>query len=326
MITRLSATPLLSTLVEHKAIANFPRATNVTADALQVICAWPLSGQYGPGSRLLYYAFVITSLLARKAKWLKTACFAATMLFPAVAAIHGIVLASVHIKGAVDLDIYGALETCAIGIIAAPVTIRLSPEYYYDLGRNTIFLWLCLVLAGLTSITVEFYRVTTSDCATDDFGNPVSTQAIKFPYGNATCGLNCSVDNGPWSSIRRGSTNNIYVIPSPAILTFGVATLCAAACCIPGILMLTGTWNRIFESNWRARFGTASGDLQPIEGTNGATLQGMKGVNVQIRKLMHVLAYPFFVLIALAILIIGEINFWSQPVRYQSEPMSSIGK
>lgn len=29
-------------------------ATDATARGLEVICAWPVSGQYGPGTRILY--------------------------------------------------------------------------------------------------------------------------------------------------------------------------------------------------------------------------------------------------------------------------------
>ncbi|EHL03780.1 hypothetical protein M7I_0097 [Glarea lozoyensis 74030] len=49
--------------------------------------------------------------------------FSAALLFPAVAALHGIVLASVHVEGAVDMDIYGAFQLCSIGILAAPVAV-----------------------------------------------------------------------------------------------------------------------------------------------------------------------------------------------------------
>lgn len=27
---------------------------NATAEVLEVVCAWPVSGQYGPGTRVLY--------------------------------------------------------------------------------------------------------------------------------------------------------------------------------------------------------------------------------------------------------------------------------
>jgi hypothetical protein len=46
------------------------------------------------------------------------------------------------------MDIYGAFQTCSIGIIAAPITLRLSQTYFHKAGRNTIFLWAILVLAG----------------------------------------------------------------------------------------------------------------------------------------------------------------------------------
>ena len=95
-----------------------------------------------------YYILVSACVFARKTEWLRNACLAAALLFPAVAAIHGIVLASLHVNGAVDMDVYGAFQLCSIGILAAPVTVRLSRTYFYDPGRNTIFLWTGLMLAG----------------------------------------------------------------------------------------------------------------------------------------------------------------------------------
>lgn len=102
---------------------------------------------------------------------LRNACLAAALLFPAVAALHGIVLAAVHVDGestmseyvstlsitvadsfhasdAVDMDVYGAFQLCAIGILAAPVTARLSTTYFNDPGRDTIFVWTGLILGG----------------------------------------------------------------------------------------------------------------------------------------------------------------------------------
>ena len=126
-----------------------------------------------------YYALVIACLLARKAEWLRNACLAAALLFPAVAALHGIVLASVHIDGklvprygcltiipianlptpgAVDMDIYGAFQLCSIGVLAAPVTVRLSRTYFYDPGRNIIFIWTVLLLSGKPMAAVIIVR------------------------------------------------------------------------------------------------------------------------------------------------------------------------
>ena len=46
-----------------------------------------------------YYALTATCLLARKTGWLVNACLAVALIFPAVAALHGIVLAAVHVEG-----------------------------------------------------------------------------------------------------------------------------------------------------------------------------------------------------------------------------------
>lgn len=46
------------------------------------------------------------------------------------------------------MDVYGAFQLCAIGILAAPVTVKLSSTYFNDPGRNAIFLWTGMVLAG----------------------------------------------------------------------------------------------------------------------------------------------------------------------------------
>jgi hypothetical protein len=134
--------------------------------------------------------------------------------------------------GAVDLDIFGAFQFCSIAILAAPLTVRLSRTYFYDPGRNLIFLWTTLILAGLIALCVEFYRVTPVECKVDDNGRPI-TEAQSFPYGQTTCNLRCSESAGPSSPLRGGAANEIYVIPVPTRLTFNAAMLLAAGFCIP---------------------------------------------------------------------------------------------
>lgn len=56
------------------------------------------------------------------------------------------------------MDIYGALQFCSIGILAAPVTVKLSSTFFYDPGRNIIFLWTGLILSG--EISLPQYRIT----------------------------------------------------------------------------------------------------------------------------------------------------------------------
>ncbi|KAI8249418.1 hypothetical protein K4K58_010735 [Colletotrichum sp. SAR11_239] len=255
----------------------------VNGPCIEVVCAWPLSGQYGFGQRILYYILVVVCVVARKEEWIRAVCQAAALLVPAVAAIHGIVLASMHVDGATDMDIYGALQFCSIGILAAPVTVKLSSTFFYDPGRNIIFLWTGLILS----------------------------------------------DRGPFSSLRQGATSEIYVVPKPATLPFGMAMFLAAAECVPAILSLVSMWNKILEINWKR--GKGSPDKERIEdqgiipGTNGATLKGMKDVNQAIRSLLSAVEVPVFGGAWLAVLIIGEINFWSPQVNYHTEPISNIG-
>ncbi|EWZ47193.1 hypothetical protein FOZG_03152 [Fusarium oxysporum Fo47] len=320
--------PALSATDAAETIANsvlFSRAANESGDALQVICAWPVSGQYGTGTRVLYYVLIAACLVARREEWLVNPCLAAALVLPAIAAIHGIVLTAMHNPDAVDMDIYGAFQLCAIGILAAPVTVMLSKTYFNDPGRNTIFLWTFLLLIGLLSMTIEFYRIETHSCSTDASGNPVSPNASKFHYieGN-DCNLTCSTQNGPSSPMRGGSANNIYVIPAPHTLTFGTATLLAAACCVHAVLCLISMWDRVLEINWRRRFGKQNHDAASED--DESANKGVMKVNDTIGFFLRILAIPVFGGAGLAILIVGEINFFSPQVNYQTEPMANIGQ
>jgi hypothetical protein len=129
------------------------------------------------------------------------------------------------------MDVFGAFQFCSIAILAAPLTVRLSRTYFYDPGRNIIFLWTILILAGLIALCVEFYRATPLDCHLDKYGHAVSRE--NFPWGNAQCNFTCSETEGPFSPIRGGAASEIFVVPVPSRLTFNAAMLLAAGFCIP---------------------------------------------------------------------------------------------
>ncbi|KAF9873777.1 CoA-transferase family III [Colletotrichum karsti] len=328
----LSATALLHAVLKRGDTTGVGSSCDdIDGPCLEVACAWPLSGQYGFGQRILYYILVVVCVVARKEEWIRAVCLAAALLVPAVAAIHGIVLASLHVDGATDMDIYGALQFCSIGILAAPVTVKLSSTFFYDPGRNIIFLWTGLILAGLLSLAVEFYRSDTHPCTEAGLGSPIPSSAGRFPYeqGNR-CNLTCSQDDGPTSPLRLGAASEIYVVPKPSILPFGMAMFLAAAECVPAILSLVSMWNKILEINWKARrTGTSSEkprseDNDAIPGANGATFGSMKAVNQAIRSMLSAVEVPVFGGAWLAVLIIGEINFWSPQVDYHTEPIGSI--
>ena len=191
------------------------------------------------------------------------------------------------------MDIYGAFQLCALGILAAPLAARISRTYFNNPGRNLIFLWFGLILGGLLSLTVEFLRTKTHQCSHTDSGMPLS-HIRDWHYGD-TCGLVCSEDEGPFSPMRQDAANNIYVIPAPTVFSLGTATLFSAACCIPPILSMASMWNKILEINWRARFGhdTAEDPDSLIEGTN-ATPTTVKGINSRIKRFLEVVEAPVF--------------------------------
>ena len=124
----------------------------------------------------------------------------------------------------------------------------------------------------------------------DGHGQPLY-RGTPFPYDNTTCGMVCSVDQGPFSPMRGGSADNIYVVPGPFVFSFGAATLVSAACCIPGALSMVTTYHKILQTNWSKRFGGPDAD-EIISGTNGATEGGMKTVNTVIGRLLSVVEIP----------------------------------
>jgi hypothetical protein len=237
-----------------------------------------------------------------------------------------------HNAHAVDMDVYGAFQLCAIGVLTAPPTVRLSKTYWNQVqGRNVIFIWTGLILAGrlfpsfdkrvantdkgLLSLTVEFYRTTSSPCKGLAPGD-------KFPYGmDNACGLICSVSDGPRSSMRQGSANNIYVIPIPRKITFGMGTLFAAACCVPALLSLVSIYNKIVQTNKKKQHQDhgkdeiAEDDPERIDRTNKL-----------IRGLLSVVEIPVFSGAVLALVILGELNFWDTQVYFMTERIAAIGQ
>jgi hypothetical protein len=124
--------------------------------------------------------------------------------------------------------------------------------------------------------------------------------------------------------MRRDAANNIYVIPAPDHLTFSTVTLLCAACCIPAILSLLSMWNKILEINWKSRVGGGGG----VDATAEKDPEEAKVnvINEFIRRLLTVIELPLFGLAVIFILIMGEINMFSSQVRYQTEPIASIGQ
>lgn len=166
-------------------------------------------------------------------------------------------------------------------------------------------------------------------CTHDNAGNPLSSDVSQFPYEGANCSLRCSTEKGPFSHIRLGATSEIFVIPAPKKLTFGAATLLAAACCIPAIISILYFWSLILQETWKNHVNSETKEDprdEPITGTNGATVGKMLQINGLVRTVLSTVEAPVFAAAVLAILILGEKNFFSKPVDHGTEPIASIGQ
>jgi len=88
-------------------------------------------------------------------------------------------------------------------------------------------------------------------------------------------------------------------------------------------LSLIFTFDKILEINWKRRRQAENLD-EPVEGAN-VTVGELKGINSVVRMFLSVVEVPVFGGAVVAILVIGEVNFFSRQVMYQTEPMASIG-
>jgi hypothetical protein len=78
-------------------------------------------------------------------------------------------------------------------------------------------------------------------------------------------------------------------------------------------------WNKIRWINWNAVFGARNTERKALsEGADGAT--------VGIKKFPIIPEILVFGAAVLFIVVLGEMNFFSSQVRWQTEPMSAIGK
>jgi hypothetical protein len=268
------------------------------------------------------------------------------------------VLAAVHNPNAVDMDIYGTFQLCSIGALAALSTARRSQTYFNAPGRNLIFIFTLIVLAGLLSLTVEFYRTDPVLC------NDPSITSKSFDYGVTLCGLTCNTD-WPVSPIRGGSANNINVVPAPHVITPNAAMLLSAGSCIPAILLSISLLIKVHETSPNAaksieglpntntagerdvdssppkEFGGEKSeerveDCSTPSSSSGEDAKQMspssidKNLKSRLRRGFQAFKgnfeAPVFGAAILVIVVIGERNLWSGPVYWDTEPIANVGE
>ena len=171
---------------------------------------------------------------------------------------------------------------------------------------------------GLLSLIVEFCRIKTHPCPYDNTGQPTSIDPRVFNYTSPpNCSITCSTNLGPFSPIRQGAANNMFLVPAPDRITFGMGALFSAGCCIPPVIYLVYIWIKILENNWEAAFAVRK------HSNRGTKL------TPKMEKLQRFLRWQPSVWIGAVVIclaVLGELNFYSPQVLWQSEPFSAIGR
>lgn len=115
-----------------------------------LICAYSLSGGYGPIPRFLYYILLIVTLVFHKIKWLVDSTLGASMIFSSIAAVHGVALASAKGRATVDLDIIPVYSITGMGLVVT-VPLMVWSKTLREAERSArvlVFLWIVIMFIG----------------------------------------------------------------------------------------------------------------------------------------------------------------------------------
>ena len=137
------------------------------------------------------------------------------------------------------------------------------------------------------------------------------------------------------TAIRQDPSNQSQWVLAPNRgLTLNTATLLCAACCIPAILSLLSVWQKVMHFNWRKRRNKAN----TVQGaTNEKQPEGLtqeerekrddeRWMDKKIRLVLGLVERIVFTMCILAIVVLGEMNFWSRQMRAGVEHMNGVGE
>ncbi|KAI9784708.1 MAG: hypothetical protein M1816_000773 [Peltula sp. TS41687] len=121
------------------------------ADEHEGICAYAISGGYGPISRYLYYLLLLISIVFHRIEWLVAGTLGASMLFSSVAAIHAVAIAAARGRATFDLDAIPVFAITGVGLVAASPTMVWSNTIRWGKfsTRLILVLWTLLMFVGV---------------------------------------------------------------------------------------------------------------------------------------------------------------------------------
>ncbi|KAF3482689.1 uncharacterized protein GIQ15_02013 [Arthroderma uncinatum] len=119
----------------------------VAAGQDAILCVFPISGQYGFLSRLLYYGSLVFAIIGRTQKWLVLGALASALAFAGSASIHMMTLVTSKTP-VFDLDILAAWSILTTGCLAFAALIHWSSSIRKSDSRVVLVLWGVLVAIG----------------------------------------------------------------------------------------------------------------------------------------------------------------------------------
>jgi len=177
---------------------------NTTAYALDVFCAYAVSGPYDLIPRALLYVLLFLSFFSRTA-------LTTLMLYTSIAAIHLCALASHHSLEVIDLDIFPAYNATILAMLLAPLFIMLAAPLRGEGRKNlgVVVLWMLLLWTGIVSFCAsQKYQPPTIPCL-DAHGHNVTSNAN---ITSCTHQLTCSL--GPRLPMRSGQNPQLVSKPT----------------------------------------------------------------------------------------------------------------
>jgi hypothetical protein len=185
---------------------------------------------------------------------------------------------------------------------------------------------------------VAFYRASAQPCL-DSQGGFVTVSAFLNATAGGSLQTACAPQCSIITAIRQDPSNpSQWVLAPRRGMTFNTGTLLCAACCIPSILSLLSVWNKVMHFNWRRRWGrgntnTAEGIANEKKPQQELTQEERderdlreRWMDNRIRLFLGLVERIVFMVCILAIVVLGEINFWSPQMRAGVEHINGVGE
>jgi hypothetical protein len=173
--------------------------------ALQVICAYPVSGQYGRMVRYLIYPLLTLSLLFSIAGWVAGGALNTAMTYIAITGLHVAAMAVNREAGVLDLDVLTAYHVCMVALILSPPLIMWTKSLQRPSGKGVFAIWVVLLWIGVILFTTTAKFLPKSVPCIDSKGvNVTSTRDLQ------RCTLACANFSLP---LRQLQDTQVVVAP-----------------------------------------------------------------------------------------------------------------